>query len=82
MSLKGVGKIYDLTKELHNAINVLDRWLSTQKDDARGIIEETRKNLYQIQTKGYYTEKEKDLLNTIRAQYYIEKEESKDDLQI
>lgn len=81
MSLKGVGKLYDLTEELHNAINVLDKWLSTQPHDTTGIIEETRKNFYQIQKKGYYTEREKDLLNTIRTQYYIEKE-SKDDLQI
>jgi hypothetical protein len=69
-------KLLELTSELHNAINVLDKWLSTQPDDARGIIDETRKNLYGIQKRGYYTEKEQDLLNTLRAQYYIEKEES------
>ena len=68
--------LYDLTPELHQAINVLDKWLSAQTDDARGIIDETRRNLYEIQKRGYYNEKQKDLLNTLRTQYYIDKEES------
>ena len=68
-------KVYDVTPELNRAIQKLDTWLSTQQDSA-SIIEETRKTLYLIVKKGYYNEKEKDLLNTLRTQYYIDKEDS------
>lgn len=71
-------KVYDVTIELHNAINRLDTWLSSQNDTS-GVIDETRKTLYFIQKKGYYNEKERDLLNTLRTQYYLDKE-SNDDL--
>lgn len=73
-------KVYDITPELNRAIQKLDTWLSTQPDSA-SIIEETRKTLYFIVKKGYYNEKEKDLLNTLRTQYYLEKENN-DDLQV
>ena len=73
-------KVYDITPELNRAIQKLDTWLSTQHDSA-SIIEETRKTLYFILKKGYYNEKEKDLLNTLRTQYYLDKE-TENDLQV
>lgn len=66
-------KVYDVTPELRDAINKLHTWLSTQTD-SDGVIYETLKFLHEVKIKGYYTEKERDLLNTLRIQYYIEKE--------
>jgi hypothetical protein len=68
-------KIYDITPEIRDGILNLSKWLSTQ-DDAYNTIKDVQYHLQQILRKGYYNDKEKDLLNTLRTQYYIVKEES------
>ena len=70
-----VTKIYDITPEIRNGILNLDKWLGNE-NDTNGTIKDVRYHLNAILKKGYYNEKEKDLLNTLRSQYYIVKEES------
>lgn len=72
------GHPHFITYDLDKGIEKLAIWLSQQPDSA-GIIRDTLKTLHSIRKNGFYNDKEKDLLNTIRNQYYLEKE-NEDDL--
>jgi hypothetical protein len=71
------GHPHFITHDLDKAIEKLAIWLSQQPDSA-GIIRDTLKTLHSIRKNGFYNDKEKDLLNTIRNQYYLEKENEND----
>lgn len=72
------GHPHFITYDLDKGIEKLAIWLNQQPDSA-GIIRDTLKTLHSIRKNGFYNDKEKDLLNTIRNQYYLEKE-NEDDL--
>ena len=67
--------VYDITPETRVGIINLGKWLSNEID-TNGTIKDVQYHLEQILRKGYYNDKEKDLLNTLRTQYYIQKEEN------
>lgn len=71
------GHPHFITYDLDKGIEKLAIWLSQQPDSA-GIIRDTLKTLHSIRKNGFYNDKEKDLLNTIRNQYYLEKENEND----
>ena len=69
--------VYDITPETRVGIINLGKWLSNEID-TNGTIKDVQYHLEQILRKGYYNDKEKDLLNTLRTQYYIQKEENQE----
>jgi hypothetical protein len=71
-------KVYDITPETRVGIINLGKWLSNEID-TNGTIKDVQYHLEQILRKGYYNDKEKDLLNTLRTQYYIQKEENQEE---
>jgi hypothetical protein len=70
--------VYDITPETRVGIINLGKWLSNE-NDTNGTIKDVQYHLEQILRKGYYNDKEKDLLNTLRTQYYIQKEENQEE---
>jgi hypothetical protein len=70
--------VYDITPETRVGIINLGKWLSNEID-TNGTIKDVQYHLEQILRKGYYNDKEKDLLNTLRTQYYIQKEENQEE---
>jgi len=59
-----------LTNQQRVGVIKIDKWLrNSQSSDLTGLIEKSREVLDSILTKGYYTDKEKELLNELRLQY-------------
>ena len=66
---------YHLTQELANGLTKLDDWLSTQPWDKNAPLEfetlhELRDIIIDISNRGYYTTKERILLNALRRTYH------------
>lgn len=59
-----------LTNQQRVGVIKIDKWLrNSQSSDLTGLVEKSREVLDSILTKGYYTDKEKELLNELRVQY-------------
>jgi hypothetical protein len=59
-----------LTNQQRVGVIKIDKWLrNSQSSDLTGLVEKSREVLDSILTKGYYTDKEKELLNELRMQY-------------
>ena len=65
---------YDLDDNLREGITKLHKWLQTKEaDDLTHTVTKSIEILTYILIREYYTEKEKELLNELRAQYFQDK---------
>ena len=67
-------KEYELDNNLKEGITKLQKWLQTKEaDDMTNTVGKSIEILTYILIREYYTEKEKELLNELRAQYFKDK---------
>ena len=67
-------KEYELDNNLKEGITKLHKWLETKEaDDMTNTVGKSIEILTYILIREYYTEKEKELLNELRAQYFKDK---------
>ena len=65
---------YELDNNLREGINKLHKWLETKEaDDLTNTVGKSIEILTYILIREYYTDKEKELLNELRAQYFEDK---------
>tara|TARA_B110000971_G_scaffold122739_1_gene125724 strand:+ start:359 stop:580 length:222 start_codon:yes stop_codon:yes gene_type:complete len=56
--------------KLAKALVTIDSWLKEQQsNDLTNVVEASREAITEIQTRGYYLDYEKELLNELRRQY-------------
>ena len=62
---------YELDNNLRDGITKLNKWLQTKEaDDMTHTVTKSIEILTYILIREYYTDKEKELLNELRAQYF------------
>ena len=67
-------KEYQLDDNLRDGITKLHKWLQTKEDgDMTNTVTKSIEILTYILIREYYTDKEKELLNELRAQYFRDK---------
>jgi hypothetical protein len=67
-------KEYQLDDNLRDGIIKLHKWLQTKEDsDMTNTVTKSIEILTYILIREYYTDKEKELLNELRAQYFRDK---------
>lgn len=67
-------KEYQLDDNLRDGITKLHKWLQTKEaNDMTNTITKSIEILTYILIREYYTDKEKELLNELRAQYFKDK---------
>lgn len=65
---------YELDNNLREGITKLHKWLQTKEaDDLTNTVGKSIEILTYILIREYYTDKEKELLNELRAQYFEDK---------
>mgnify|MGYP003659896122 CR=1 FL=1 len=62
--------MHTVDRKLAKALVTIDSWLKEQQStDLTNVVEASREAITEIQTRGYYLDYEKDLLNELRRQY-------------
>ena len=62
---------YELDNNLRDGITKLNKWLQTKEaNDLTNTVTKSIEILTYILIREYYTDKEKELLNELRAQYF------------
>ena len=65
---------YEVDNNLREGITKLHKWLQTKEaDDLTNTVGKSIEILTYILIREYYTDKEKELLNELRAQYFEDK---------
>ena len=65
---------YELDNNLREGITKLHKWLQAKEaDDLTNTVTKSIEILTYILIREYYTDKEKELLNELRAQYFEDK---------